>query len=143
MSSRKKTKKVKHKNIKNNKVLLSVLQKQKNIPKGSLLLVKEKILMVSIENSADENGVLVDSNKRNSYTPQVLEPGKLMLFLDIVWDTAARKHYFRFLSGEKILGLEFRKGETMAKFSKAFNIVSPGSYDIDKEKPAAKKDVQV
>lgn len=128
------TKKVQHKFIKNNKVLLSVLQKQKNIPKGSLLEIKEKVLMYSLEGIADEDGVLDVSTKRNSYIPQVLEPGKPLLFLDVVWDNFVRKHYFRFLSGEKILGLEFRKGETMAKLNRIFNIISPGSYDIDKEK---------
>lgn len=136
-------KRVQHKNIKNNRVLLSVLQKQKNIPKGTLLAIKEKVLMYSLEATADEDGVLDVSTKKNSYVPQVLEPGRLVLFLDIVWDGHLRKHFFRFLSAEKILGLDFRKGKTMAKIGKNFNIISPGSYDIDKEKTEDpnKKDV--
>lgn len=124
---------VKHKDKKKCMVLMSVMQKQRDMPKGSLLEAVKPIVLCSLDAVPDEENVL-HSHTLNMYRPDMVPIGTCVIYLDVVWDPKLRCHFFRFLTGSKILGLRYTKGETVSEICNTFKVVRKGTHDIDAEK---------
>lgn len=114
---------------------LSRQMKEKGMPPGALLkcvAFNQPVYMRGMGYEVDKRGFIM--------SPLVpvqrffrIDSGDCLVYLDVVYTPHVERHFFRFLFGDKIVGLVFVKGKSFKDLKKSYEIIHSGN-SITEEK---------
>lgn len=120
------------KNHKRTTILLTKEMNERNMSAGSLLKSIGKHYALTLNVILNENNDIVSYGNK-TYERITINHDDCLMFLDVVYDSRSWRHYFRFLFGDKVVGIEHKKGKTMTMLKKEFEVLHHGT-------PKEKKD---
>lgn len=104
---------IKYKHKKTCFTLLTMMERDHDIKPGTIFRLKEKQWFPSCAGDIDEDKVIVSKPQRGYMIQRGIAAGEILMFVDVVYDPHIRKHFFRFLHGDKMVGVQHQKGKSL------------------------------
>jgi hypothetical protein len=107
-------------------LLMKAMKEDHSMGKGTLLKATVRNSFVVLNVGINEHGIIV-SHGKDTYSSLAVEADSCLVFLDVVYDSRSNRHFFRFLFGEKIIGMPYERKGTIKLLKRDFEVLYHGT----------------